>query len=111
MQIEGAATCLSGNTLEVHVPSATTSLKLDSDLKERVARLAQGRRRSSHWIMREAIDVYVTREEEREEINRATLAAIEEFEANGLHLAEQEADAWFAKLEAGEYETPPPCHR
>ena len=46
------------------MPSAsTTSLKLDVELKTRVQRLAESRRRTSHWIMREAIDEYVTREE------------------------------------------------
>jgi predicted transcriptional regulator len=35
---------------------ATTSLKLDLELKQRVQQLASTRRRSAHWIMREAVE-------------------------------------------------------
>ena len=42
-------------------PVATTSLKLEFELKERVQRLASARRRSAHWIMREAVEQYVGR--------------------------------------------------
>ncbi|MGD0369011.1 MAG: ribbon-helix-helix domain-containing protein, partial [Acidobacteriaceae bacterium] len=40
---------------------ATTSLKLDAETKERVQRLASSRRRTPHWIMREAVEQYVER--------------------------------------------------
>jgi predicted transcriptional regulator len=43
-----------------------TSIKIDDELKGRVQRLADLRRRSAHWIMREAIAQYVAREEARE---------------------------------------------
>jgi len=38
------------------------------------------------------------------------LAAWEDYHANGLHLTLKEADAWMAKLEAGQDVEPPPCH-
>src|SRR5699024_12852086 len=38
------------------------------------------RRRSSHWIMREAIAQYVEREEKRETLKRDTLKAWEQFQ-------------------------------
>ena len=47
------------------MPTSTTSLKLDVEIKERVHRLASARRRSPHWIMREAIAEYVRSEERR----------------------------------------------
>jgi predicted transcriptional regulator len=34
---------------------STASLKLDTEMKERVQRLASARRRTPHWIMREAV--------------------------------------------------------
>ena len=43
-----------------------TSLKIDDTLKNRVHHLAGQRRRSPHWIMLEAIQQYVEREEARE---------------------------------------------
>ena len=89
---------------------STTSLKLDSSLKERVQRLASARRRTPHWIMREAVEQYVGREEKREEFRAAALTAWVEYQATGLHATAEEADAWLAKLEAGEDAEAPACH-
>ena len=90
--------------------SATTSLKLDIELKERVQRLASARRRSAHWIMREAVEQYVGREEKRERLRRDALAAWNDYQVTGLHATAEEADAWLAKLEAGEDAEAPECH-
>jgi predicted transcriptional regulator len=89
---------------------ATTSLKLDVELKERVQRLASARRRSAHWIMREAVEQYVGREEKREQFRADALAAWNDYQATGLHATAEEADAWLAKLEAGEDAEAPECH-
>lgn len=88
----------------------TTSLKLDSETKERVQRLASARRRSAHWLMREAIEQYVEREEQHEKMREDALAAWAEYQATGVHVTAEEADAWLAKLEAGEDADPPVCH-
>jgi predicted transcriptional regulator len=88
----------------------TTSLKLDPDTKARLQRLAHARRRSSHWLMREAIEQYVEREERREQFRQDALAAWAEYQATGLHVTAEEADAWLARLEAGEDVEPPECH-
>lgn len=40
-----------------------TSVKLNDDMKKRVQHLADVRHRSAHWIMRQAIQDYVEREE------------------------------------------------
>jgi len=93
----------------VAAPS-TTSLKLDAQLKERVQRLAESRRRSAHWIMREAVEEYVTREERREQFRQDALAAWNQYQSTGLHLTAEEADGWLAKLEAGEDAEAPECH-
>jgi predicted transcriptional regulator len=89
---------------------STTSLKLDSAIKERVHRLAEARRRSPHWIMREAVEQYVEREEKRERLRQDALAAWDDYQTTGLHLTAEEADAWLAKLEAGKRAAIPKCH-
>jgi predicted transcriptional regulator len=100
------------NTLEHIAMSAlsTTSLRLDPETKERVQRLASARRRSAHWLMREAIEQYVEREEKREQFRQDALAAWDEYQETGLHVTAEEADAWLAKLEAGEDADAPECH-
>jgi len=84
--------------------TSTTSLKIDSELKERV------RRRSAHWVMREAVEQYVGREEKREKLRQDALAAWNHYQTTGLHATAEEADAWLAKLEAGEDAETPECH-
>jgi predicted transcriptional regulator len=91
--------------------ASTTSLKLDQELKERVQRLALARKRSAHWIMREAVEQYVGREEKREQMKQDALAAWAHYQETGLHVSGDEADAWLAKLEAGEDAEAPECHR
>ena len=90
--------------------TSTTSLKLDKELKSRVQRLAAARRRTPHWVMREAVEQYVGREEMRERLRQDALAAWSHFQATGLHATGEEADAWLAKLEAGEDAEAPECH-
>jgi predicted transcriptional regulator len=89
---------------------STTSLKLDSTMKERVHRLASARRRSPHWIMREAVEQYMEREEKREQLRQDALAAWAKYQETGLHVTAEEADAWLAKLEAGKHAVIPKCH-
>lgn len=89
--------------------TSTTTLKLDIATRRRVQRLASVRRRSPHWLMREAIAEYVEREEKREQFRQAALAAWENYQATGLHVSAEEADAWLAKLETGKQTTPPKC--
>ena len=90
--------------------TVTTTLKLDESIKGRVGRLAASRQRSPHWLMREAIREYVEREEKREALKEAALAAWEAFATTGAHVTADEADDWLARLEAGEEAPPPECH-
>ena len=90
--------------------SGTTSLKLDTGTKKRVQRLASARRRSPHWVMCEAIEQYLEREEKREQFRQDALAAWTHYETTGLHATAEEADAWLAKLAAGKKAKPPKCH-
>jgi len=88
----------------------STSVKLDNDLKNRIQHLAEVRQRSAHWIMQEAIRHYVDREEKREALKQDALQGWGAYKEDGLHLTLEEADAWLAKLEAGEDAGMPECH-
>jgi len=102
---------LLGNTWEHRIVAAsTTSLKLDNEMKDRVRRLATARRRSAHWIMCEAIEQYIEREEKREQSRQSAIAAWTDYQTTGLHVTADEADAWLAKLEDGEDVEAPECH-
>lgn len=87
-----------------------TSMKLDEDLKNRVQQLASQRRRSAHWLMREAIQQYVEREEARENFRQEALAAWTEYQETGRHLTGEETRQWL-RTWGSEAETElPACH-
>ena len=86
------------------------SVKIDDSLKNRVQHLATARKRSSHWIMREAIARYVEQEEARETVTQAAKLAWADYQQTDLHVTFEEADAWLAALEAGLPAEPPQCH-
>ncbi|MBB4194318.1 putative transcriptional regulator [Rhizobium aethiopicum] len=91
--------------------ASPTSLKLDDELKGRVQQLAEARRRSSHWIMREAIAQYVEREEKREALRQETLGAWNEFEATGLHVTGAEVEKWLSTWGTDDELSAPECHK
>lgn len=93
-----------------NVVARPVAIKIDLDMKERVKRLAEMRHRTPHWLMREAISQYVEREEKREAFRQDGIRAWNEYQATGLHVTREEADAWLAKLESGEDVEPPECH-
>jgi predicted transcriptional regulator len=86
------------------------AIRIDFDTRERVKRLADARQRTPHWLMHEAITQYVEREEKRERFRQDAFAAWHDYRTTGRHATATEADAWLAKLEAGQDAEPPECH-
>ncbi|MDV6320598.1 CopG family ribbon-helix-helix protein [Chromohalobacter sp. HP20-39] len=87
-----------------------TSIKLDDDLKGRVQHLADARRRSPHWLMREAIEQYVVREENREAFKQDALRAWEDYQATGLHATADDVEKWLNSWGTDHEELAPTCH-
>jgi len=88
-----------------------TSIKLDQDMRERLEKLALSRKRTTHWMMREAIRQYVEREEQYETLKQDVLASWDHFQNTGLHATAEEVEEWIASWGA-ENELPmPTCHR
>lgn len=87
-----------------------TSLKIDDTLKNRVRRLASRRRRSPHWIMLEAIQQYVEREEAREGFKQGALASWAAYQETGRHLTGPEVRAWLDTWGTDDEKTVPECH-
>jgi len=71
-----------------------TSLKIGDKLKLRLQKLARLRQRSAHWIMQEAIQQYVEREEARESFKKEALASWTAYQETGRHLTGPEVRAW-----------------
>lgn len=90
--------------------ATATSIKLDDALKGRIQHLAEARRRTAHWIMREAIAQYVDREEKREALRQDTLKAWDDFQATGQHATADEVDRWLASWGTDNELPAPECH-
>jgi predicted transcriptional regulator len=89
----------------------TTSIKLDDETRARMKRLAEARGRTPHWVMREAINQYLTREEARESFRQEALDSWEEYRETGLHVTGGEARNWLAEWGSADEPDPPRCHR
>lgn len=87
------------------------AIKINEDIKARVKRLAEARHRTSHWMMREAITLYVEREERREAFRQDTLTAWEEYRTTGLHATAEEVSAWLESWGTDNELPAPACHK
>lgn len=88
-----------------------TSLKIDDTLKSRVQQLASQRRRSSHWIMLEAIQQYVEREEARESFKQEALASWAAYKETGRHLTGEEVRTWLTTWGTDDEKPVAECHK
>ncbi len=86
------------------------AVKLDTSTLERMKRVGIARDRSTHWMLREAVQQYLDREEKSAALRDAGHKAWAHYQATGLHLTEEEADGWLEALEAGGDVAPPKCH-
>ncbi len=87
-----------------------TSIELDDALKSRVQNLASQRRRSTHWIMLEAIQQYVEREEARERFKQEAMASWVADQETGQHLTGPEVLAWLNTWGTEDEKAVPECH-
>jgi len=72
----------------------TVTIKLDPADRERIASLAAMRKRTPHYLMKEAILEYVQREEARQNFIKAANTSFEHYKETGLHITLDEFSAW-----------------
>ncbi len=72
----------------------TLGVKIDADLRRRLKSLARARRRSAHWLAREAIQRYVETEEDAERVKRETIERWERYQATADHAEDEAVMAW-----------------
>jgi predicted transcriptional regulator len=95
--------------LKAQVRTKPVSLKLDASLKARLDVIAVAKDRSAHWLIQNAIETFVVKEEQQEKLWLEAKAIHEHYELTGMHVSEDRADAWLAQLEAGNDIDPPEC--
>ena len=86
------------------------AIKIDQDIRDRVERLAEARRRTPHWVMREAITQYIEREEKREALRQDAIKAWNEYRETSLHVTGDEVVAWLDTWGEANEKAAPQCH-
>lgn len=86
------------------------SIKLASDVRDRLNSLAARHKRTAHAVAREAIETYVAREEAAEADNQQALAAWNHYQETGLHVTNDEVTAWVQTWGTDNEPAPPECH-
>ncbi|APX93252.1 hypothetical protein BWR19_10090 [Halomonas sp. 1513] len=88
---------------------APSSIELDQTLRESIQRTAYATGHSADWIVSNAIEEYVAREQRAMAFQQATLMAWEEYQASGLHISADEMEQWLACW--GTADAPPSVRR
>lgn len=81
--------------------STTQALKLDDETNERLKTLARQRDRSAHWLMREALQRYLTEEERYEREKAEDLAEYEDYLLTGKAVDNKTVTSWLYELASG----------
>ena len=75
--------------------TTTMGIKLDEDTRARLKALGAARKRSAHWLMREAIREYLDKEEQIERRNAEADEAWDEYQRTGQFVSNEAMTAWF----------------
>jgi predicted transcriptional regulator len=83
------------------------AVKLDLKTRERLQALGNARRRSPHWLMCEAIQLYLKREEEEERERALVRERLARYDATGEYVAHEDVEKWL-KSWGTDHELPRP---
>ncbi len=91
--------------------TTAVAIKIDQKTKERYKNLAQIKDRSPHWMMREAINQYVDKEEKRESFRQDAVNSWNEYQETGLHVTGDEVIKWLNTWGTDDEKDEPECHQ
>lgn len=86
---------------------ANMAVKLDAGIRQRLRALGEAKRRSPHWLMVEAIRLYVEREEELERARADTRERLARYDATGEYIADEDVEAWLKTWGTPSEQQPP----
>ena len=88
----------------------SVTIKLDEVDRDRIACLATAKKRTSHYLMKEAILDYVKKEEARQNFVAAAEASFEHYKETGLHISLDEFSIWVDQVQLNPDLPVPACH-
>lgn len=90
--------------------TGSVTIKLDDADRSRLACLASAKKRTPHYLMKEAILEYVKKEEARQNFIAAAHDSFEHYKETGLHLTLDEFSAWVDQVSQNPGAPVPACH-
>lgn len=91
-------------------PLGTVTVKLDPADRDRIAILATMKKRTPHYLMKEAILEYVKKEEARQNFIKAAETSFEHYKETGLHITLDEFSNWVDDVQQNPDTPVPACH-
>ena len=90
--------------------TGSVTIKLDDADRKRIAALATAKKRTPHYLMKEAILEYVKKEEARQNFIAAAETSFEHYKETGLHITLDEFSQWVDKVQEAPEVPVPACH-
>jgi predicted transcriptional regulator len=83
------------------------AIKLPEQDRERLKKIGEAKKRSVHWLAKEAITQFIEREEAAERFRQETLAAWEEYRQTGKSVPNDDVMAWLDSWETDDEQKAP----
>ena len=91
--------------------SSNLTVKLDHADRERLKSLAVAKKRTSHYLMREAIQKYLATEEAQQRFIEVAKSSLADYQKTGSHITLEEFSAWTKALKINPKAAMPECHK
>ena len=90
--------------------TANMTVKLEGSERDRLKTLAAAKKRTPHYIMREAIQKYLDEEEAEQRFIAAGEASLKHYQKTGLHITLDELRTWAKDAKKHPNAPMPECH-
>ena len=91
--------------------NGSVTITLDDTDQDRIATLATAKKRSPHYLMKEAILEYLEKEEARQNFVAAAESSYVHYKETGLHITLDEFDSWVDQVQQDPNTPMPECHK
>jgi predicted transcriptional regulator len=87
------------------------TISLDDVDQDRIASLASAKKRTPHYLMKEAILEHLQKEEARQNFIAAAESSFVHYKDTGLHITLDEFDSWVDQVQQDPNTPMPECHK
>ena len=92
-------------------PSANVTIKLEPSERDRLKSLALAKKRTPHFLMKEAIQSYIEKEELEQRFIQCAEESLRHYRETGSHLTLEEFRTWAKAIKTHPKAPLPPCHK